>query len=221
MNEKPPVTRNMRIGQWAIPALLLAILGICSYGPIQKQLHANELTRAVSNHKMIYTVLFSYAKDHDGLYPSNLGSDSPTAVACFDKLRQSGMSDYEGFFWNENNAQILGTASPSPPNNISPLTKNENTTGYVMGLSTRSPTNLPITFDSSTEAGVFNTSVWEGKAIVSKLNGSVKFIHISQISNSPNQHNDGYILEQRGDSIVDIFKDLPEGTTVLPPQLAR
>ncbi|PQJ28379.1 hypothetical protein BSZ32_07540 [Rubritalea profundi] len=211
----------MRIAQWSIPVLLLAILGIISYGPIQKQVRAAELTSANGNFKQIYVALSSYASDHDGLYPTDLESKSPTVAACFDELIQSGKIDEEETFWNKQNALTLNTASPSPPNNISPLTKNENTTGYVMGLTTPSPANLPTTFNSSTEAGVFNTSVWEGKAIVAKFNGSVKAMHISQISNSPNQQNEGYILERRGDSIVDIFKELPEGVKVLPPQLAN
>ena len=210
----------MGIAQWSIPVMLLAILGINAYGPIQKQLRAAELTGATSYYKCVYTALYSYAKEYDGIYPTD-ESDSPTAAACFNKLLKAGVINDEIQFWNENNAQVLGTASPSPANNISPLTNNENTTGYVMGLTTPSPANLPTTFNSSTEAGVFNTSVWEGKAIVAKFNGSVKAMHISQISNSPNQQNEGYILERRGDSIVDIFKELPEGVKVLPPQLAN
>jgi hypothetical protein len=221
MNEKPPVTRNMRIAQWAIQILLIAILAVCSYGPIQKQVRAAELTSAIGGYKQVYTALFSYAKDHDGLYPTDLESESPTAVACFNKLLKAGVIDDEETFWSKRNAKVIGTASTSSPNNNRPLTENENTAGYVMGLSTRSPTNLPILFDSSTEAGVFNANVWEGKAIVAKLNGSVKAMYISLFDHSVYNRNRGYILERRGDVFIDIFKKLPEGTTVLPPQLAQ
>ena len=162
-----------------------------------------------------------YAKDHDGLYPTDLESESPTAVACFNKLLKAGVIDYEETFWSKRNAKVIGTASTSSPNNNRPLTENENTAGYVMGLSTRSPTNLPILFDSSTEAGVFNANVWEGKAIVAKLKGSVKAMYISLFDHSVYNRNRGYILERRGDVFIDIFKKLPEGTTVLPPQLAQ
>ena len=225
MSEKPPVTRNIIIAQWAIPVLLLVILGINAYGPIQKQLRAAELTSANGNFKQIYTALYSYAKDHDGLYPTDLESDSPTAVACFNKLLKAGVIDDEETFWSKRNAQAIGSASTSSPNNNRPLTENENTAGYVMGLSTRSPTNLPILFDSSTEVGIFNTSVWEGYAIITKVNGSVNLMRISYEEGSPLNEDGsakfGTILEKRGRGEIDIFKDLPEGTTVLPPQLAR
>ena len=194
MTHKPPVSRNMRIAQWTIPVLLLAILGINSYGPVQKQLRAAELTSAIGYYKQIYVALYSYAKDHDGIYPIDSENESPTAAACFDKLIHAGKVSDEEFFWNKQNALTLGTASISPPNNTSPFTENENTAGYVMGLTELSRSKLPILFDSSTKAGVFNTSVWEGRAIVAKLNGSVAAMRISQIRNSPNQHNDGYIL---------------------------
>ena len=62
MNEKPPVTRNMRIAQWVIQILLIAILAVCSYGPIQKQVRAAELTSAIGGYKQVYTALFSYAR---------------------------------------------------------------------------------------------------------------------------------------------------------------
>jgi len=220
MTHKPPVSRNVRIAQWTISILLLAVLGISSYGPIQKQVRAAEMTSANGNFKQIYVALISYASDHDGLYPTDLESEYPTAAACFDKLIQARVIDEEYTFWNKNNAQTLGT-STSSPNNVRPLTENENTTGYVMGLTSRSRTNLPILFDCSTEAGVFNTSVWNGRAIVAKLNGSVEHMSISKINNSNYTKNRGYILENRGGRIVDIFQDLPEATKILPPQLAQ
>jgi hypothetical protein len=221
MTNKPPVTRNMKIAQWSIPVMLLAILGISSYGPIQKQLRAAEMTSANGNIKCLYVALFSYASDHDGHFPTNLKSDSPTAAACFDKLIKAGKIDEELIFWNKKNAHTISSASTSPPNEVSPLTENENTTGYVMGLTTRSPTNIPILFDSSTEAGTFNTSVWEGRVIIAKLNGSVAHMTISEINEFQNIQNKGYILEKRGGEVVDIFQDLPEGTKILPPQIAQ
>ena len=221
MSEKPPVSRNMRIAQWSIPVLLLAILGINSFGPIQQQLRAVEKVRAISNFKQIFVALSSYANDHDGLYPDDSENESATAATCLNKLLKAEKIDAEECFWNKKNAQIIGTASKSSPKNNRSLTENENTTGYVMGLTTSSSTNHPILFDSSTESGVFNTSVWEGKAIVSKLNGSVKALHISKVSNASNQKNEGYILERREGIIVDIFQELPQGSTVLAPQLAR
>ena len=225
MTHKPPVSRKMRIAQWTIPVLLLVVFGIMSYGPIQKQVRAAEITTANNHFKQLYTALFSYASDHDGLYPTDLESKSPTAAACFDKLLKAGKVDEEAAFWNKRNALTIGTASHSGPDNKGSFTENENTTGYVMGLTTRSQTNLPILFDSSTKAGVFNTGVWEGKAIVAKLNGSVQAMGISYGEGSPLNEDGsakyGIITEKRVSEDIDILKDLPEGTKVLPPQLAR
>ncbi|PQJ28378.1 hypothetical protein [Rubritalea profundi] len=159
MNEKPPVTRNMIIAQWAILVLLLAILGIISYGPIQKQVRAAEMTTANNYFKQVYTALFSYAKDHDGIYPTDFENESPTAAACFDKLVQSRVMDDEDCFWNRNNALTLGTASKASPDNISPLTENENTTGYVMD-SRHAPGPTSSLFSIARQKQEFSTPVY-------------------------------------------------------------
>ncbi|MFT5882483.1 MAG: hypothetical protein ACI9FG_000986 [Crocinitomicaceae bacterium] len=221
MTQKPPVSRNVRIAEWAIPILLLAVLGISSYGPIQKQIRAAEKTSAIGNFKQVFTALYSYASDHDGHFPSDLESESPTAAACFDKLIKAEKIDEELTFRNKKNAQTLSTASTSPPNEVSPLTENENTTGYVMGLTTESRTNIPILFDSSTEAGVFNTSVWEGQAIVVKINGSSQAMNISYGAGLPLNEDGSGKIGRLTENNKDIFQRVPEGCKILPPQLAK
>lgn len=56
--------------------------------------------------------------------------------------------------------------------------------------------------------------MWEGQALVVKLNGSVKMKDIS-----PADKPVGLVLEERDGSRVNIFKDLPEGAKILVPGL--
>ena len=88
-----------------------------SYGSIQKQIHAAQLTNDIGQHKHVYVALFSYAKDHDGLYPTDSESESPTAVVCFTQLIQAGVMETEECFWSKDNAEVLGSANVFPPYN--------------------------------------------------------------------------------------------------------
>lgn len=220
MSEKPPVSRNMRITQCAMIGLFLAFLSLMAYGPLMKSAKASPRTNQIHNCKQIFMALNAFALDHDGLFPCDKTGLANTAEDCFNQLLSGGYLDNENIFWCPNCANS-GVVVKNIPNNDGVLTADENCWGYVKGFTTKSPTHHPILFDSSTEVGVFNTSVWEGKAIVSKLNGSVKALRISKVNNASNQKNEGYILERREGIIVDIFQELPQGSTVLAPQLAR
>jgi len=90
-----------------------------------------------------------------------------------------------------------------------------------MGLTTRSRTNIPILFDSSTEAGAFNTCVWQGQAIITKINGSVQAMKISYGGGSPLNEDGSGKIGRLIEGYNDLFQGLPEGTKVLPPQLAK
>jgi hypothetical protein len=174
---------------------------------------------AINNAKQISVALYSYAADHDGMYPNEqtasaeLDEFGDTAEACFTQLLNAGKIDEEGSFWSKKNT-VLGSVNAETPDEVGTLTAGENAWGYVRGLTTSSPTETPILFDSSKVAGEFSTQVWEGKAIVVKLNGSVKMMDIS-----PADKPFGHIYEERDGKKMNLFKDLPDGAEILVPGL--
>jgi len=174
---------------------------------------------AINNGKQLYTALFCYARDHDGMYPNEqtamaeFGESGDTAEACFTQLLNAGVIDDEEAFWSKKNI-VLGTVSAETPDNDGTLTAGENAWGYVRGLTSEDSTDTPILFDSSMVAGEFSNRVWEGKALVARLNGSVLMMDIS-----PADKPVGLVLEERDGSRVNIFKNLPEGAVILVPGL--
>ena len=117
---------------------------------------------AINNGKQLYTALFSYAKDHDGMYPNEQTAmaeqyeSGDTAEACFTQLLNAGVIDDEDVFWSKENI-VLGTVAELTPDNDGILTAGENAWGYVRGLTTNDSPDTPILFDSSKVAGEFST----------------------------------------------------------------
>lgn len=205
---------------------IIAGLAAMSYGPIMKQVKAAAKTNAIGNGKNIYTALFSYAKENDGIYPNEdtAGNDESgdTPEGAFTQLINSGAVDNEEIFWSKENA-VIGTVKTVKPDNDGTVTAGENAWGYVAGLTTSSRTNLPIVFDASASPGVFDTAVWEGSSIVAKLDGSVQALEISVSSGGPYDETgaskQGPVVEKRGKTEVNIFSEesLPGNAEVLTP----
>lgn len=206
-------------------AIIAALAGV-SYGPIMNKMRAADQIKAVTNAKNINTALVSFAGSNDGLYPNedtaNSTESGDTAEGCFTQVMNTGDIEDEMVFWN--NANIAaGTVTAARPNNDGILTSGENAWGYVSGLSTSSSTRTPIIFDASAEPGVFNTGVWNGKAIVAKLDGSATAMDIAYGGGKPTNDDGtpktGPIEEKRGESNIDIFdpQNLPKGAEVLVP----
>ena len=116
---------------------------------------------------------------------------------------------------------MASTVSEERPDNDGELSTGENAWGYVRGLAMKSYPRTPIFFDSSAEAGTFHAGVWNGRAIVAKIDGSVVAMEIDYGGGSPLNDDGSFklgpIIETRGMEKVDIFKDLPEGAVVLVP----
>ena len=226
LKHKTRLRKGFSLVELLVVIAIIAGLAAMSYGPIMKQVKAASLTNALNNGKQIYTALFSYAKDNDGLYPNEGtagdGETGDSAEACFTQLLNAGVIDDEEAFWSKENI-ALGTVNAETPDNDGELTPGENAWGYVRGLSTSSRTNLPIIFDSSDTAGQFDTVVWEGKAIVAKLNGSVEAMKINygggRATEDDGSSKTGSIEEKRGATDLDIFSStaLPNGADVLVP----
>ena len=129
------------------------------------------------------------------------GESSDTAEACFNQLLNAGKVDEEGTFWSKENSVIDATDGASVPDEDGILTAGENAWGYVRGLTMSSPTETPILFDSSKTAREFSTQVWEGKAVVVKLNGSAQMMDIS-----PDDKPFGRIYEECDGMKMNLFK---------------
>lgn len=206
-------------------AIIAALAGV-SYGPIMNKMKAADLIKAVTNAKNINTALVSFAGANDGLYPNedtaNSSESGDTAEGCFTQVMNTGEIEDEMIFWNKANIAV-GTVTAKRPDNDGTLTSGENCWGYVSGLSTSSSTRTPIIFDASSQSGTFNTAVWNGKAIVAKLDGSAVAMDIEYGGGKPTEDDgsakSGPIEEKRGNSNIDIFdtQNLPKGAEVLVP----
>ncbi len=226
LKHKTRLRKGFSLVELLVVIAIIAGLAAMSYGPIMKQVKAAALTTAINNAKQLQVALFSFAKDNDGLYPNEgtagTGETGTSAEACFTQLLNAGVIDDEEAFWSKENI-VIGTVNPETPDNDGTLTSGENAWGYVRGLSTSSRTNLPLIFDSSKTAGAFDTAVWEGKAIVAKLNGSVEAMKIEYGGGKPIEDDGssktGTITEKRGSTDLDIFSStaLPSSATVLVP----
>ncbi|MEO1856493.1 MAG: hypothetical protein ABGY95_03875 [Rubritalea sp.] len=152
-----------------------------------------------------------YPNEQTALAESDETGDS--AEACFTQLLNAGVIDDEHVFWSKENI-VLGTVNAEIPDNDGVLTTGENAWSYVRGLSTSSPTNTVIICDASKSPRVFDNSVWEGQAVVAKLNGSVEMMKIT-----PAGEPDGGIYDTREGKRVKLFKNLPDGAKILVPGL--
>lgn len=209
----------------ALPAIivtvvLILILGVMAYGPVQQQVKAANRTKAIGKGKNLFVALTGFAKDHDDLFPCEKTGNAATAEECFTQLLMVGQVPDEDIFWIKENS-VLGATSRSKSNNNGILEPGENSWGYIKGLTNQSKTSTPLIFDSAVEPGIFSTGVWDGGAIVIKLNGSSSITKIDYGGGDPLDENGtpktGPLMEERGKTWVDIFKNLPEDTKILLP----
>jgi len=180
IKHKTRLRKGFSLVELLVVIAIIAGLAAMSYGPIMKQVKAAAKTNALNNGKQIYTALFSFASDNNGIFPNeNTGDAGDSAEACFTQLIEAGKIDEEVTFWNKENSVLGVVDGTSPPNEDGTLDSGENAWGYVSGLNTSSRTNIPIVFDSVAGASSFDTAVWEGQAIVVKINGSCQALKIS------------------------------------------
>ena len=227
LKHKKHLRKGFSLVELLVVIAIIAGLAAMSYGPIMKQVKAAAKTNAINNSKQIFVALTSFASDNDGLFPNagtaKTGETGGSAVACFTQLLNAGKIDEEATFWNAENI-VLDTVDAVKPDEDGTLTAGENAYGYIEGLSSSSRTNLPITFDSSKDGAAFNTAVWDGSAIITKLNGSVKALPIAYGGGKPlnddGSGKDGPINEKRGTSDIDIFaaSSLPGSAIVHGPK---
>lgn len=206
-------TKGFTLVELLVVIAIIAGLAAMSYGPIMKNIKAAAKTQAVGKAKNILSALGSFANEKDGLYPNDdtstqSGGGGGSSNSYLQQLMDRGKVDNEKDFWVKENAAI-GTVKTSEPNNDDTLDPGENAWGYVVGLTNTSNGNTPILFDACESAGQFNTKVWEGTAIVAKIDQSVRSLDIAYGDGKPlNEDGSGKtgpIEEKSGSSNVDLF----------------
>lgn len=202
---------------------IIAGLAAMSYGPIMRQVKAAGQTQAINKGRNIYAALFSFAKDNDGIFPNDdsLESGGSDSNDYLQVLLDRALVDNEEQFWvKENN--ILAHTETTQPDNDGNLDGGENSWVYVKDLTTSSRTSLPILADSWVSGTNFDTEVWEGKAILVKLDGSAAAAELAYDGGKPlNDDGSGKqvpLQEKRGNSEKDIFtsENLRSGTLTTP-----
>ncbi|MFT5906793.1 MAG: prepilin-type N-terminal cleavage/methylation domain-containing protein [Cryomorphaceae bacterium] len=150
-------------------AIIASLAGL-SYGPIMKHLETSKKTEALSNGKSIHAAILGFMTQ-SGDFPTGT-----TSELCFTELFEGGHISEKKYFWNKNNR--VSATEVAPIESASPLSVTlvaaENVWGYVNGL-TPGDGYQPLLFDAKgTTAGVFDTTVWKGSAIIVKVDGSAK-----------------------------------------------
>jgi len=159
-------------------AIIAALAGL-SYGPIMKQLNAADRTEAISNARSINTAMLSFYAANNGNYPNNntgRGTNVTSPETAFQQLISSKFVDDKKFFWHRTAARKGVASINEPANNNVALTTDEVVWSYMMNLDA-SQGSLPLFFDSvvslTSNTGSFLPSLWTGKAIVARVDGSV------------------------------------------------
>ncbi|MEO1856231.1 MAG: type II secretion system protein [Rubritalea sp.] len=219
LKHKKHLRKGFSLVELLVVIAIIAGLAAMSYGPIMKQVKAAAKTNAINSGKQIHVALFSFASDNDGIFPNeNTGDSGATAEACFTQLIEAGKIDEEATFWNKENSVIGTTNGTAPPNEDGTLEPGENAWGYVSGLNNSSSSNIPLIFDSSETAKSFDTAVWEGQAIVVKINGSCEALKITYdgpaIDSSGNSQQGA--IEENSEDIFDRAENIT-GTTIHVP----
>ncbi|SHK47239.1 prepilin-type N-terminal cleavage/methylation domain-containing protein [Rubritalea squalenifaciens DSM 18772] len=208
---------------------IIAGLAAMSYGPIMRNIKKSKQTEATSNMRQVLMALQSFATDNDGMYPNEdttrSGQDGSTLEGCFNQLLSGKYINEEKYFYSQVNAEVILTSTKGPDNDGS-LTTDECTTGYVRGLSSTSKPEAPILFDSAISPGKFDTAVWDGYAIVARIDQSVKTMPIDftgELDTEDGGSKTGPIVEERGSRKINIFRKpfLPRSADVLVPSGAH
>jgi len=160
--------------------IIVVLMGLSAPG-VQKALLKAKLVASVANARQVKTALDSYAIDFDGDFVNDVngekvaenGMTSTTqAFGFFDALIDSGALDRgsEDIFYT---AQLRDVTDHQEGDGTNTLEDNETGFSYVAGLSNTSEGKAPIVCTKlSDQSGTFYENVWDGKAVIVRVNGS-------------------------------------------------
>lgn len=183
--------------------IVIVLLGVLLWPVVQRlgEGDAKERLRYVSHGSSITKALLFFAGEHDGKYPCEATGPAASVEQCFQQLIDGGYVENETVFWSE------------PGINDGLLKPGECSWGYVKGLSSSSSSRSPLLFSRSKTAGLFNTEIWDGYAIVAKIDGSLIAHAIAHEEGAT----EGVVLVDRDGRKVDVFANLPEGAEIMVP----
>ena len=172
--------RGFTLVELLVVISIIAILVSISTPALTRALKRAKMTKVLNNARQIKLALDQFAIDNDGQYPNEntaefYGIDSPTdAESSFQQLIEAGLLDDESIFYVKENPNC----NSAPPDGDGIIEKGENGFGYVSGLSNTSDAKLPIIFDATgkgeDQTVRFAMNTWNRKAIIVRIDGSVK-----------------------------------------------
>lgn len=208
------VKSNLRSGFTLVELLvviaIIASLAALSTPAVTKTLKRAALTTSISNARQIKLALDNFAVDFDGEYVNDsngtiilTGFSGADAASCFDVLIEAAALDRadESIFYtkelkNVNSGHTEGDAANA-------LDANECGYSYVKGLANTSKGPSPlVTTQVSSATGAFYSDLWDHKAVIARVNGSVSPERISGSAG-----NDGQVVETvNGTAGTNIFE---------------
>ena len=161
--------------------IIVVLAGMATPG-VMKGLKRAKLTASVANSKQIKAALDNFAIDFDGSYVdeengekvSENGMTSTTeAYGFYNALIDARALDRadEGIFYSKE--LEVAVTSHTEGDGADTLEDNETGYSYVVGLSNTSTGPAPIVCTKlDQDTGVFYDTVWDGKAVIVRVNGS-------------------------------------------------
>ncbi len=161
---------------------IIASLAALSTPAVTKALKRAALTTSVSNARQVKLALDNFAVDFDGEYINDTNgaviqvgfAAGSSADVYYDVLIDSGALDRsdEGLFYSKEYRTALPALMEG--DGVAPLAATECAYGYVKGLANTSPGPAPVvTTKPINAAGTFPSGVWDHRAVIARVNGSV------------------------------------------------
>lgn len=196
------------VGGLVVIVGVIAILAALAVPQISKATQRARMARDISNLKQVKLTLDSFAMDNDGLYPAEKthrlhteGLPGPTSSNdYFRQLFASGYLRSRGIFWVEN-ADVCNEDPPEelPASIITSdpalvLKKGECGLSYVVQqASTDNPARPLIMTAFMAGTDQFDPDLYDGKANVLRIDGSVKPLRLN---------GKGRVLDHNGDDLL-------------------
>ena len=196
---------------------IIAILISIATPALTRALKRAAMTKTLNNARQIKLALDQFAMDNDGQYPNENTAENynvsanDSAISAFQQLIEAGLLDDEKIFYVKENPNVKST----PPDGDGLIEAGECGFGYVSGLSNTSEGKFPIIFDAVgkgiTSNPQFSLKTWDRKAIIVRVDGSVKPEIISASKNAEKGQVKGKIARGGSSKTISIFSQGENG----------
>lgn len=182
---KQKIRKGFTLVELLVVIAIIASLAALSAPAVTKALKRAALTTSVSNARQIKLALDNFAVDFDGNYVNSINGPKVTATSFsatnaagyFDALIDSGALDRadEGIFFTKELTGEVAALDTNGPDGATTLDDDECAYSYVTGLANTSTGPAPVvTTRVATATGTFYPLAWDNKAVIARVNGSVK-----------------------------------------------